>query len=155
MAAVTGPASSTDTAIARWDGTSGTVVQDSTVTIDGSGNFSGVGALNDGATATTQDISEYSDKLATCEFVVDYVSAVLTYHTIGFTTGAPTLGKQKGYFTVPFNGQIINWSFAVDTGTATVKTWKVTGVRPPQPPPIQSARRVCPFPPARRSEAQP
>jgi hypothetical protein len=124
---VTGPVSSTDTAIARWNGTSGTVIQDSVVTIDGSGNFNGVAALNDGATATTQPTTDASTKLATTEFVVAYVTANLTYHTVGFTTGSPTLGKQKGYFTCPFNGTIINWSFAVDTGTATVKTWKVTG----------------------------
>jgi hypothetical protein len=41
MANVTGPASSTDTAIARWNGTSGTAIEDSVVTVDSSGNMSG------------------------------------------------------------------------------------------------------------------
>ena len=38
---VTGPGSSTTTAIVRWDGSTGLVIQDSGVTIDGSGNFAG------------------------------------------------------------------------------------------------------------------
>ena len=37
-AGVSGPASSTDNAVARWDGTTGTVVQNSGVTIDDSNN---------------------------------------------------------------------------------------------------------------------
>jgi hypothetical protein len=65
MAAVTGPASSTDTAIARWNGTSGTVIQDSTVTIDASGNLGGVAAIKDGATATMQALGDTSERLAT------------------------------------------------------------------------------------------
>ena len=66
MANVTGPASSTDNALVRWDGTSGTVVQDSGITLDdnnllsfastgyldGSGNFSTPGYI-----ATTSDIT--------------------------------------------------------------------------------------------------
>lgn len=39
---VTGPVSSTNTALARWNGTNGMALFDSTVTLDGSGNFSGV-----------------------------------------------------------------------------------------------------------------
>jgi hypothetical protein len=38
----TGPVSSTDNAIARWDGTSGNLIQDSSVTIDDSNNLTGV-----------------------------------------------------------------------------------------------------------------
>ena len=39
---ITGPVSSTDNAIARWDGTSGNLIQDSSVTIDDSNNLTGV-----------------------------------------------------------------------------------------------------------------
>lgn len=125
MAAVTGPASSTDTAIARWNGTSGTVIQDSTVTIDGSGNFSGVAAINDGATAHTQGAGDDSTKIATTQYV-DSATGILRYtRSIGFTTGVPVLGKQTGYFTCPVNGQITGWSFAIDiAGSATVEVWK-------------------------------
>ncbi len=42
---MTGPVSSTDTALVRWNGTAGTSVLDSTVTLDGSGNFSGINQL--------------------------------------------------------------------------------------------------------------
>ena len=51
MANVTGPASSTDTAIARWNGTSGTVIQDSSVLIDSSNNVTGMNSISsDGST---------------------------------------------------------------------------------------------------------
>jgi hypothetical protein len=39
---ITGPVSSTDNAVARWDGTSGNLIQDSSVTIDDSNNLTGV-----------------------------------------------------------------------------------------------------------------
>lgn len=42
---VTGPVSSTDNAIVRWNGTAGDTVQNSGVTIDDSDNMSGVGTL--------------------------------------------------------------------------------------------------------------
>ena len=45
MANVTGPGSSTDTAIALWNGTTGTVIQDSVVTIDSFGNTHGLNNL--------------------------------------------------------------------------------------------------------------
>ncbi|MBI1272908.1 MAG: hypothetical protein GC131_02340 [Alphaproteobacteria bacterium] len=43
---VTGPGSSTDNAIARFDGTTGKTIQSSSVTIDDSNNISGVATLN-------------------------------------------------------------------------------------------------------------
>ena len=58
---VTGPGSSTDNAIARWDGTGGTAIQDSLVTVNDSGTISGVTRLNvdnlriDGNSITSQD----------------------------------------------------------------------------------------------------
>lgn len=42
---VTGPASSTDNAIVRWDGTGGNLVQNSSVIIDDSDNITGISAL--------------------------------------------------------------------------------------------------------------
>lgn len=50
---VTGPASSTNTAVARYNGTSGTALQDSGVTIDGSNNVSASGFTMRGATSGT------------------------------------------------------------------------------------------------------
>src|ERR1700688_2790726 len=48
---ITGPGASTDTAIVRWSGVSGTVLEDSTVLIDNAGNITGGNtiALADGA----------------------------------------------------------------------------------------------------------
>lgn len=43
---VTGPGSSTNTALVRWNGTGGTVVQDSTILLDGSGNLTAVTSIN-------------------------------------------------------------------------------------------------------------
>ncbi len=51
----------------------------------------------------------------------------LAARTVGFTvsgSGAAT-GKVNGYYTVPYSGTITGWSISVDTGTATVKTWKI------------------------------
>lgn len=50
---VTGPGTSTDTAIARYNGTSGTALQNSGVLIDGSNNITGAGTLASGAHAIT------------------------------------------------------------------------------------------------------
>jgi len=89
MANVTGPVSSTDTAIARWNGTSGTVIQDSGVTIDGSNNIAGLNSISsdggdftsDGSgnvtlasltgspTTTTQSSGDNSTKIATTAYV--------------------------------------------------------------------------------------
>ena len=43
---VNGPGSSTDNAIVRWDGTSGTVIKNSTVIVDDAGNVSGVNNIS-------------------------------------------------------------------------------------------------------------
>jgi hypothetical protein len=51
---VVGPASATDNAIARFDGTTGKLIQNSAVTIaDTTGNMTGVGTLSSGAITTT------------------------------------------------------------------------------------------------------
>ena len=50
---VTGPATTTDNAIARWDGTTGNKIQDSSVLIDDSDNVSGIGTLSAGSTTVT------------------------------------------------------------------------------------------------------
>jgi hypothetical protein len=51
---VYGPASATDNAISRFDGTTGKIIQNSVVTIaDSTGNMAGVGTLSSGAITTT------------------------------------------------------------------------------------------------------
>ena len=43
---VTGPVSSTDSAIVRWNGASGIIIENSGVTLDGSNNMTGIGNLS-------------------------------------------------------------------------------------------------------------
>jgi hypothetical protein len=50
---VTGPGSSTDTAVVRWNGATGTSIQNSGVLIDGTNNVTGVGTLDTTGTITT------------------------------------------------------------------------------------------------------
>lgn len=56
--------------------------------------------------------------------------------TLGFTIdgggSAISTGKVKGFFTCPYAGTISAWSIVVDTGTVTVKVWKIaTGTAKP------------------------
>jgi hypothetical protein len=55
---VTGPASATDNAITRYDGTTGKLVQNSTVTLDDNGNLNAVNAVTLDTTPTTPPTTE-------------------------------------------------------------------------------------------------
>ena len=50
---VTGPASSTDNALTRFDGTTGKVIQNSTATLDDNGNFQNVNSIGLDTTPAT------------------------------------------------------------------------------------------------------
>jgi len=54
---VRGPASSTDNAVSRFDGTTGKLIQNSVVIIDDTGNMSGVGTLNASGGAVIQGLT--------------------------------------------------------------------------------------------------
>lgn len=100
MGTVTGPTSSTNNALARWNGTTGTVIEDSTVTLDGSGNLSGVVSLAGSVTTTTQSQGDNSTKLATTAYVdtglsnlsLDSLSDVVT----DYSSAAMYLGQGSG-----------------------------------------------------------
>ena len=51
---VSGPVSTTQDALVRWDGTDGSTVADSTITLDGSGNMSGVTSIAGSASVTVE-----------------------------------------------------------------------------------------------------
>lgn len=52
--------------------------------------------------------------------------------TIGFSAVTPVTGQQGSYVVFPVAGTITGWSIVVDTGTATVQTWKIgTGTTAP------------------------
>lgn len=54
---MTGPVSSTDNALARYDGLTGTLLKNSGVTLNDSGNLAGVGTLNTSGLATLGSLS--------------------------------------------------------------------------------------------------
>ena len=56
VGSVTGPGSSTDTAIVRWNGTGGDALQDSSILIDGSSNITGVNNITTATLTTTTAI---------------------------------------------------------------------------------------------------
>jgi len=86
---VDGPASSTDTAIVRFSGTSGKIIQNSGVTIDGSNNVSGVTQLN----ATTADLTNIE---VTNVKAKDGTASATIADTTGYWTFSGT-----GAFTTP------------------------------------------------------
>jgi hypothetical protein len=98
---VVGPASATDTAIAIYDGTTGKLIKNTGVTIDGSNNVSGVAQLN----ATTLDATNLevtnlkakdgtaAGSIADSTGVVTLASSVLTTTDInGGTVDGTTIG---------------------------------------------------------------
>lgn len=112
MGTVTGPASSTDNAITRWDGTTGTVVKDSLVLIDDSGNMTGVASLSsdggdftsDGSgnvslvsltgspTTTTAPYNDNSTKVATTGYVCNSLFGAINGLDAYVGVRASTLG---------------------------------------------------------------
>lgn len=68
---VSGPVSTTQDALVRWDGTDGTAVADSTITLDGSGNMSGVVSVSSSASVTVEadslDVVNGNDSTAGAE----------------------------------------------------------------------------------------
>ena len=57
---VSGPESSTDNAVVRWDGTDGDTIQDSSVLIDDSDNISGIGNITLSGTVDGRDVASDS-----------------------------------------------------------------------------------------------
>ena len=71
--AVVAPASSTDNAIARYDGTTGKVIQNSTVTLDDNGNLASVNSVGFDTTPSTLPTAEGSLYWNTSEGTLDLV----------------------------------------------------------------------------------
>lgn len=83
--AVTGPTSSTDNSVARFDGTSGKVIQGSSVVIDDSNNVSGI--VNLTVTGTTTLATHLTGALYATAWVVDVVSNVTRRFDGDFVVG--------------------------------------------------------------------
>lgn len=112
---VSGPGSSTDNAIARWDGATGTLIQNSGVILDDSNNITGVNDLTVG-----NDLSVTNDVFVTSgDVAVGVVSATATVHIAGGVTsvgGAPlkidagTLTAVPEEGALEFDGSYFYWT---------------------------------------------
>ncbi len=119
---VTGPASSTDNAIVRFDGTTGKLVQNSVVTIaDSTGDISGVGQLN--ATtldATNIEVTNIKAKDGTASATIANSTGVMTIGSSVLTTADINGGTIDG--TTQSTGTI-NGSIAAGGTWTAAATW--------------------------------
>lgn len=91
---VVGPSSATDNAVARFDGTTGKLIQNSVVIVDDSGNVTGVGTLNASGTATVGDLIDSG--LTVSQLVATDGSKKLISQATGNLTAAGTDGITIG-----------------------------------------------------------
>jgi hypothetical protein len=83
---VIGPASATDTALARYNGTTGKLIQNSAVTADGSGNLAGVVSISRAGGTAIQGTN--TNDSASAGYVGEYVSATQATSTTGLSSGS-------------------------------------------------------------------
>lgn len=88
---VSGPGSSTDNAVARWDGTDGDTLQDSAFIVDNSGHVTSFGGQI--AFPATQSASSDANTLD------DYEEGTFTPTVVSTGGGAPTYSTQYGSYT--------------------------------------------------------
>lgn len=85
---VTGPGSSTDNALVRWDGTGGTAIQNGVITEDDTGNLSVVASVSGGSLSTTvSNTSNTASATAHFDAVVAGGTAADAYFTSTITGG--------------------------------------------------------------------
>ena len=130
---VTGPGSSTDNAVARYDGTTGQLIQDSTVIITDPGAVSGITSLAIGGTLTgATDVTasgtiQGSDLHATDDLTVDddaLVSGDLTVSGATVLNGNTTIGNAAGdtITITAATSSSVSGNFADAVGTAMTST---------------------------------
>lgn len=111
---VVGPGSSTDNAVARWDGTTGALLQDSGVILDDSDNMTGVNDLT-----VDNDLTVTNDATVSGDLAVQVSPATANVHIAGgenAVNGAPlkidagTLmgGPEAG--AIEFDGSFLYWT---------------------------------------------
>jgi len=121
-AGVIGPASSTDHAIARWDGTSGLLLQDSYPTIDDSGNVDLGG----------HELRDYSHQIVTANtgaaYEIDWSAAAIFELTLTddptFTFANESAGRAVTLILIQdgTGGRTVTWPASVDWPSATEPT---------------------------------
>ena len=131
---VTGPGSSTNQGIARFSGTGGKTLQNSTITIDGGSNVGGMGSLQCGAITTTAAFSGSTTVTAGSfiggnlnrHFINELGLAYATAATITIATGSCTDSTNSVFMdhtasvTVDITDSGIN---GLDTGAEATSTW--------------------------------
>lgn len=126
---VVGPGSATDNAIARFDTTTGKLIQNSAVTIaDTSGNMAGVGTLNTHTIPGGTDTFEMLGAAQTVTGVKTYGDGILKATSPWITTGLDdSAGNRMAGFT-PITSAVNYFNFT-NTATATVpkNIFEVTG----------------------------
>jgi hypothetical protein len=95
---VVGPASATDNAIARFDGTTGKIIQNSVVTIaDTTGDMAGVGTLNATTLDTTNlEVTNIKAKDGTASASIADSTGAFTVSAAFAANGGTTLGDASG-----------------------------------------------------------
>lgn len=109
---VYGPASATDNAIVRFDGTTGKLIQNSVVTIaDSTGNMAGVGTISSGAITSSSLTSTRVLYAGTSGLIQDSANMTFDGTTLTVTginnTGNTTLGDAAGD-TMTINGTAVS-----------------------------------------------
>jgi hypothetical protein len=109
---VYGPASATDNAIARFDGTTGKIIQNSVVTIaDTTGDMAGVGTISSGAITSSSLTSTRVLYAGTSGLIQDSANMTFNGTTLTVTginnTGNTTLGDAAGD-TTTINGTAVS-----------------------------------------------
>jgi|GEM_PF-5023314 len=117
---VTGPGSSTDEAIARFDGAGGKTLQNSAVTLDNSGNLSGITTA---AIASYRLIAHGSATLAAGTIAVA-LAAIATGALVQVTRSSTSSGYGHLYVTVSNGvGFTVTSTDVADDGTLYYQVW--------------------------------
>lgn len=87
----------------------------------------GVTAIPNGTTGTTQAVDDNSTKLATTAYVDRMNMRSLGWGFGDLATGSALTTSEVGYITVPFACTITGWHIMADAGTVTIKTARVNG----------------------------
>ncbi len=126
---VTGPVSSTDNAMVRWDGTGGIVIQNSGVVVDDSNNITGVNTLTISRASGTTACSDTITDAASVGTVSTFTNAASGGNTLSLNVGATgnTLGANK-IFLGDNSAYRLGWDTSsgnVGVGTTSPATFKL------------------------------
>jgi hypothetical protein len=124
---ISGPGSSTDNAVVRWDGTSGGLIQDSSVVIDDSGNV-GIGTTSPGSIlelASTGPVLTLND---TNGVVGGSQTSRISFEASGTETGTIGIASGAGFMSVNNkSGSLALLADSNNTSTSSTMTFSVDG----------------------------